>query len=379
MKILIRTPALLHIPHRLTLAQRRQHHGYAGRYQPVTKHNRPMRIIIFTHHFLKNVAETLRMLLPLPGSETHLGGRTGQKDKHTKHLFTQFPEQLHMVGATLHGSCRNPFPPSLTDIKSHTTVHTVLQRRNETVKLRRSARKTQCQMRNMRHHHALIRLIIRRCLLVVKSGTKHIIMLSAVLLHGIGKHIQLRSINHHPLRTGLLKRNNQLTLRDIGRNLEHALHRRLGTLVDVGHTLLLNGQTLFQRPCQLLLVILRLHRLVLVFQIALNGIGQNRAERHNPLAASRTGKAHRIKMRSVAHVGIIHPHTGKTSTQIGKHPQQQTVFFTAASSCFQATDKKVGKSVVHRLRKAGSVLMELVRFKLLILSLFSLSHGTRKA
>ena len=114
--------------------------------------------------------------LPLPGSETHLGGRTGQKDKHTKHLFAQFPEQLHMVGATLHGSCRNPFPPSLTDIKSHTTVHTVLQRRNETVKLRRSARKTQCQMRNMRHHHALIRLIIRRCLLVVKSSTKHIIM-----------------------------------------------------------------------------------------------------------------------------------------------------------------------------------------------------------
>ena len=270
-----------------------------------------------------------------------------------------------MVGAALHGSCRNPFPPSLTDIKSHTTVHTVLQRRNETVKLRRSARKTQCQMRNMRHHHALVRLIIRRCLLVVKSGTKHIIMLSAVLLHGIGKHIQLRSINHHPLRTGLLKRNNQLTLRDIGRNLEHAL--------------LLNGQTLFQRPCQLLLVILRLHRLVLVFQIALNGIGQNRAERHNPLAAPRTGKAHRIKMRSVAHVGIIHPHTGKASTQIGKHPQQQTVFFTAASSCFQATDKKVGKSIVHRLRKAGSVLVELVRFKLLILSLFSLSHGTGKA
>ena len=114
-------------------------------------------------------------------------------------------------------------------------------------------------------------------------------------------------------------------------------------------------------------------------EIALNGIGQNRAERHNPLAAPRTGKAHRIKMRSVAHVGIIHPHTGKASTQIGKHPQQQTVFFTAVSSCFQATDKKVGKSIVHRLRKAGSVLVELVRFKLLILSLFSLSHGTGKA
>ena len=220
-------------------------------------------------------------------------------------------------------------------------------------------------MRVTHNNKPVIRLEIRRHLLVLGSGTHHIIMFSILLVHGRTYHVQLGGIHHQADRSTRLQSQYQLAFRNIGSHLQDAFHRHLRALVQIGNPLFLSGKPFLQIPLQQLLPVLTLILPVQFIVILLNGCGQNCRQLHHPLSSARTGQSHQVEIGGINHTSIIHPHPRQATADVGNHGEQQNIPLALVADVRQTTLQKVGQTVEQFIRKTRNFTTQLVSLKFL--------------